>query len=216
MDAHSSTATSGAVFSTPRTIPDIWSVLARINVNDHVEKKQGFSYLSWAWAWGVLMEHFPDSKFSFERFQDGGEVFRYPDGSAEVRCALTINGITRTMWLPVMDHRNNAIKNPDARAVNDAKMRCLVKAMALFGLGHYIYAGEDLPDPAKTEAPAAPAAAAASDPVKELHASMTNAKTLDELKAAFTKASKYARNRNDEQLLKSFTALKDELKGKLK
>ena len=150
MDAQSSASIIGATIQTApsRTIPDIWSVLARINVNDHVEKKQGFSYLSWAWAWGVLMEHFPDSKFSFERFQDGSEVFRYPDGSAEVRCALTINGITRTMWLPVMDHRNNAIKNPDARAANDAKMRCLVKAMALFGLGHYIYAGEDLPDPA--------------------------------------------------------------------
>lgn len=196
-------------------MPDIWGVLSRINVNDHVEKKQGFSYLSWAWAWGVLMEHFPDSKFSFERFQDGGEVFRYPDGSAEVRCALTINGITRTMWLPVMDHRNGAIKNPDARAVNDAKMRCLVKAMALFGLGHYIYAGEDLPDASKTEAPAAPAPATAGDPVEELRDGMSSAKTLDELKAAFTKASKYARNRNDEQLLKSFTALKDGLKGKL-
>ena len=200
-------------------MPDIWGVLSRINVNDHVEKKQGFSYLSWAWAWGVLMEHFPDSKFSFERFQDGSEVFRYPDGSAEVRCALTINGITRTMWLPVMDHRNSAIKNPDARAVNDAKMRCLVKAMALFGLGHYIYAGEDLPDPAKAlaqEAPAAPAKSDAPDAVEVLKGEMSSAKTLDELKAAFTKASKYARNRNDEQLLKSFTALKDELKGKLK
>lgn len=224
MDAQPSAVINGALISAlpARTIPDIWGVLARINVNDHVEKKQGFSYLSWAWAWGVLMEHFPDSKFSFERFQDGSEVFRYPDGSAEVRCALTINGITRTMWLPVMDHRNSAIKNPDARAVNDAKMRCLVKAMALFGLGHYIYAGEDLPDPAKAPAAekqaAEPAAAKsdAPDAVEVLKGEMSSAKTLDELKAAFTKASKYARNRNDEQLLKSFTALKDELKGKLK
>lgn len=218
MDAQSTASITGTVSQLvpqSRQMPDIWGVLARINVNDHVEKKQGFSYLSWAWAWGVLMEHFPDSKFSFERFQDGSEVFRYPDGSAEVRCALTINGITRTMWLPVMDHRNSAIKNPDARAVNDAKMRCLVKAMALFGLGHYIYAGEDLPDPAKATA-AEPVKADAPDAVEVLKGELTSAKTMDELKAAFTKASKYARNRNDEQLLKSFTALKDELKGKLK
>lgn len=219
MDAQSTASITGTVTpitQTPRQMPDIWGVLARINVNDHVEKKQGFSYLSWAWAWGVLMEHFPDSKFSFERFQDGSEVFRYPDGSAEVRCALTINGITRTMWLPVMDHRNSAIKNPDARAVNDAKMRCLVKAMALFGLGHYIYAGEDLPDPSKAVSNTpADKREASVDPVTELRSAISAAKTIDDLKSAFTKASKYARNRNDDALLKSFTTLKDEMKGKL-
>lgn len=196
--------------------PNIWGVLSGINVNDHVEKKQGFSYLSWAWAWGTLMEHFPDSKFSFERFADGTELFRYPDGSAEVRCALTINGITRSMWLPVMDHRNNAIKNPDARAVNDAKMRCLVKTMALFGLGHYIYAGEDLPDASKNDAPAAtPSAAPSADPVDELKAALKASKTLDELKSAFTKAQKFAKNRNDNEMLAMFAAIKDEMKGRL-
>ena len=194
-------------------IPNIWGVLSTINVNDHVERKNGFTYLSWAWAWGTLMEHFPDSKFSFERFADGTEVFRYPDGSAEVRCALTVNGITRSMWLPVMDHRNNAIKNPDARAVNDAKMRCLVKAMALFGLGHYIYAGEDLPDASKPATATQPAAT--DDPVAELKSALQSAKTLDELKAAFSKASKYAKNRNDAELLSAFTAIKDEMKGRL-
>jgi hypothetical protein len=192
----------------------IWDTLSRINVNEHVEKKNGFSYLSWAWAWGVLMDNFPDSKFVFDKFGDnGGEVFYFPDGSAEVRCALTVSGVTRVMWLPVMDHRNKPIIKPDARAINDTKMRCLVKAMALFGLGHYIYAGEDLPDAAKAE-PAAPAAPAV-DPVEQLRAELRGAKSLVELKSAFTKASKYAKNRNDDALLAEFTATKDELKVKL-
>lgn len=197
------------------SLTSIWSTLSSINVNDHVEKKQGFSYLSWAWAWGVLMERFPDSKFSFERFENGEEVFRYADGTAEVRCALTINGFTRTMWLPVMDHRNAAIKNPNARDVNDAKMRCLVKAMALFGLGHYIYAGEDLPDAAKAAKPEPAAEVKADDTIQQLTDLIVNSKTMDELKANFTKALKYARNRNDIALVEAFTKTKDMVKGKL-
>lgn len=198
----------------------IWDTLSKINVNNHVEKKNGFSYLSWAWAWGVLMDNFPNSKFSFDKFGDGGsEVFYYPDGSAEVRCALAVEGVTRVMWLPVMDHRNKPIIKPDARAINDTKMRCLVKAMALFGLGHYIYAGEDLPDAAKSQPEPAPAQAApaevTADPVEELRTGMVQSKSLAELKAAFTKASKYAKNRNDDALLASLTSLKDELKVKL-
>ena len=191
----------------------IWDTLSKINVNQHVEKKNGFSYLSWAWAWGVLMENFPNSKFSFEKFDGGSETFYYPDGTAEVRCALTVEGITRVMWLPVMDHRNNAITKPNARAINDTKMRCLVKAMSLFGLGHYIYAGEDLPD--TTSSAQAEPSAPDADPVEELRQSLASAKTLDELKAAFTKASKYAKNRNDADLLTRFTQLKDDRKAEL-
>lgn len=188
----------------------IWDTLSKINVNEHVEKKNGFSYLSWAWAWGVLMEHFPNSRFSFVEFDGGSEVFTFPDGTAEVRCVLTVDNVSRTMWLPVMDHRNKAITNPNARDINDTKMRCLVKAMALFGLGHYIYAGEDLPDVSKSE-PAKPAA----DPVEELRQSITGAATLDALKAAFTKATKFAKNRNDDNLLADFTKLKDARKAVL-
>lgn len=194
----------------------IWDTLSKINVNPHVEKKNGFSYLSWAWAWGVLMDHFPDSKFMFDRDADGSELFRYPDGSCEVRCVLTINGVSRFMWLPVMDHRNKAITNPNARDANDAKMRCLVKAMALFGLGHYIYAGEDLPDASKSEPEKPkPVGSDAIIEVDQLKSAITNAATIDALKSAFTKASKYAKNRNDAELLAAFTALKDEMKGRL-
>ena len=137
----------------PKTIKaaDIWSKLAAIDVSPHVEKRNGLSYLSWAWAWAELMKHYPGAEYEFERF-DARDCMTYPDGSAAVFCRLTIDGITREMSLPVMDHRHRAIKanadgsgGPDARAVSDARARCLVKAMALFGLGHNRYAGSDLP-----------------------------------------------------------------------
>ena len=113
--------------------------LSRIDVSKHVEKKGQLSYLSWAWAWGVLMEHYPDSNYTFAE----NEI--HADGSVTVHCSLTVENIARPMWLPVMDNRNKSIQNPSSRDISDAKMRCLVKAIAMHGLGHYIYAGEDLP-----------------------------------------------------------------------
>ena len=131
---------------------EIWETLSQVDVSKHTETKgEGnfqLTYLSWAWAWGVLMEHYPESQYSFEEYEVNGIKLPYrplPDGSGEVVCKVYIGGIARKMWLPVMDYKNAAIKNPNARAISDAKMRCLVKCMALFGLGHYIYAGEDLP-----------------------------------------------------------------------
>ena len=117
---------------------NIWETLSKIDVSKHVEKKNGLSYLSWAWAWGVLMEHFPHAEYSFSSPE------LHQDGTVTVHCDVVIGYCQRTMWLPVMDHRNNAIKNPDARKISDTKMRCLVKCLAMFGLGHYIYAGEDI------------------------------------------------------------------------
>lgn len=120
----------------------IWRTLSAINVNEHVEKKQGLSYLSWAWAWGVMCEHFPDTTYTFDSEE-------FPDGSVEYVCTVTVKHEgqqhSQTMWLPVMDHRNKAVKHPDAFARNTCKMRCLVKTLSMMGLGHYIYAGEDLP-----------------------------------------------------------------------
>ena len=85
------------------------------------------------------MEHYPDANYTF------GENEVHADGSVTVHCSLTVEGITRPMWLPVMDNRNKSVQNPTSRDISDAKMRCLVKAIAMHGLGHYIYAGEDLP-----------------------------------------------------------------------
>lgn len=126
----------------------VWADLSAINVNDHVQKKANLSYLSWTWAWSTLMSKYPESYYVFNDCNQ-------EDGSVMVECVLTIHEgeevATRTMWLPVMDHRNKAIINPNARDISDARMRCLVKCMAMFGLGFYIYAGEDIPTAEKEE-----------------------------------------------------------------
>ena len=135
------------------TFGDVWKTLFKVDVNAHIEKKGGLSYLSWARAWGTLMEKYPQATYTFGTHlittEDGHtretDVMYYPDGTGNVICTITIDNLTRTMWLPVMDYRNNAIFNPTSRQISDTKMRCLVKCMAMFGLGHYIYAGEDLP-----------------------------------------------------------------------
>lgn len=123
---------------------EIWKKLSAIDVSEHTEKKNGLTYLSWAWAWGVMMEHYPDAQYHFT-------INKHDDGSAEVHCVLNIGNCVRTMDLPVMDFRNKPISNPSSVDYNKTKMRCLVKAMAMFGLGHYIYAGEDLPTMMKSE-----------------------------------------------------------------
>jgi len=126
----------------------VWKTLSAIDVNDHIETKGDkfkLKYLSWTWAWSTLMDHYPHSEVDFHDNET------HADGTMTVHCTVTVpwkdDVKSRSMWLPVMDHRNKAIPNPDARAISDAKMRCMVKCLALFGLGHYIYAGEDLPAP---------------------------------------------------------------------
>jgi len=123
----------------------VWDTLSKVDCSEHIEKKMNLNYLSWAWAWGILMQHYPNAQYGFYEQKDSGIPYvKMPDGSAEIRCRLTIDDLSREMWLPVMDNRYNAIKNPSARQVSDTKMRCLVKTMAMFGLGHHIYGGEDL------------------------------------------------------------------------
>lgn len=126
------------------------SDLLKINVNDHTEKKNGLTYLSWAWAWAEVLKI--DPKARWHAVEYGNErgcampCMFLPDGSAMVKVECTIKGETKTCLLPVMNHRNQAIKNPDAFAINTAIMRCLAKAISMHGLGLYIYAGEDLPE----------------------------------------------------------------------
>jgi len=126
----------------------IWQTLSAIDCSKMVEKKGGLTYLSWAHAWGVLMKHYPEAQWRVldERRQD--------DGTTEVGCIVSIGECNREMYLPVMDHRNKAIANPDKRAINDARMRCMVKCLALYGLGLYIYQGEELPSSASEAAQA--------------------------------------------------------------
>ena len=115
-----------------------YATLSKINVNDHTEKKGQLTYLSWTWAVDQLL------------LQDPMAVWEFPEpkvynDTMMVFCNVTALGKTMRMQLPVMDNRNNSITNPDSRKISDASMRCLAKCIACFGIGLYIYAGEDLP-----------------------------------------------------------------------
>ena len=127
------------------TAGEIWQTLSKLNVDEHTEDRNGLSYLSWAWAWGIMMDHYPNMSVTWHGDGTHLDHIVYPGGTASVACTVSIGRVNQHMWLPVMDFRHKAIANPDARAISDAKMRCMVKCFALFGLGHYIYAGEDLP-----------------------------------------------------------------------
>ena len=124
----------------------VWSTLSAIDCNKHIEKKGNFSYLAWTWAWAMVKEVYPEATYQLE------DDIVYPDGTMEVRVTVSIEQITHLMWLPVLNFQNNAIENPNAFEINTARMRCLVKCLAMFGLGHYIYAGESMPqEPQITE-----------------------------------------------------------------
>jgi hypothetical protein len=112
--------------------------LRQINVGQHIEKKNGLSYLSWSWALDQLLQLDDAATWEYldpKRFGDTLMVF----------CRVTAFGKSRTAQLPVMNFRNQAISNPNAYDVNTAMQRCLAKAISLHGIGLYIYAGEDIP-----------------------------------------------------------------------
>lgn len=142
------------------TYQKIWQTLSSVDCNEHTEKKGNLTYLSWAWAYGILMEHYPMATFAF------GDNEIHADGSMTVHCTVTIGECSRAMWLPVMDYKNQAIKSANARDISDNKMRCLTKALALFGCGHYLYAGEDIPTATKVEAKQKPVPVPAPIPKK--------------------------------------------------
>ena len=114
--------------------------LRQINVSQHIEKKNGLSYLSWSWALDQLLQLDDSATWEYLEPKRFGE-------SMMVFCKVTAFGKSRTAQLPVMDYRNQAIPNPNAYQVNTAMQRCLAKAISLHGIGLYIYAGEDLPIP---------------------------------------------------------------------
>jgi hypothetical protein len=118
--------------------------LLSTNVNNHTEKKNNLTYLSWAWAWAEALKADEDAVYKVEMF--GDKCYMDVNGTAMVFVTVTMFRKSVTCQLPVMDFRNKAILNPDAFAVNTAIMRCMTKALSLHGLGLYIYAGEDLPE----------------------------------------------------------------------
>jgi len=177
--------------------------LAQINVNDHVEKKANLSYLSWVWAVDQLMRRDPQANWEFHNPTQYGDTLM-------VSCTVTAFSKPITMHLPVMDHKNKAIVNPDAFQVNKNMMRCLVKAIACHGLGLYIYAGEDLPSDADGESQNKKAPKAANQPAPmtddEANAcvkAMRACTDLEALKGIFGGAYKRA---NDDQKVTIKTA----------
>lgn len=159
-----------------------FEVLSSVNVNDKVEKKSNLTYLSWAWAWAEVKKACPDAKYKVI----GDPITQKPYFFDEnlgymVVTEVTINGETLEMWLPVMDGANKAMmdkpytykgnawingkkveveKTVEAATmfdINKTLMRCLTKNLAMFGLGLYIYAGEDLPETESTPTQAPPA-----------------------------------------------------------
>ena len=148
--------------------------LMAVNVNGHTEQKKTgnatLTYLSWPFAWAEVKKRFPDASYEIEKF-DGLPYVYDPLTGYMVYTRVTIEGITHEMWLPVMDGANKAMKAEPYKYVtgfgqyqkekvceaatmfdvNKTIMRCLVKNLAMFGLGLYIYAGEDLPIETKEE-----------------------------------------------------------------
>lgn len=142
-------------------INEVISVFLSKNVNDMTEKKNGFTYLSWALAWKEVLETYPTATYRILKNEKGLPYFS-DDTGAICFTEVTIEGITHEMWLPVMDGANKAMKKESYTYktkfgeksveaytmfdINKTVMRCLVKNLAMFGLGLYIYAGEDLPN----------------------------------------------------------------------
>lgn len=123
-----------------------------INVNGKTEKKNGLTYLSWAWAWGEIKKLHPDATYTVYENKDGLN-YHHDGATAWVKTGVTVNGIEHIEYLPVMDYKNKSIPlaNITSFDVNKAIQRSLTKACARHGLGLYIYAGEDLPESAERE-----------------------------------------------------------------
>jgi hypothetical protein len=149
----------------------VFETLSAINVNDKVEKKNGLTYLSWAWAWGEVKKVYPSASYRIIRDLNTGEIYTYSKTLGYmVMTEVEIEGEALEMWLPVMDGANKPMKSEpytyqstkwesgrkilidktvdaaDMFDINKTLMRCLTKNLAMFGLGHYIFAGEDLPE----------------------------------------------------------------------
>jgi hypothetical protein len=174
-----------------------YNELRTINVNEKVEKKEGLSYLSWAWAWDTFKQKCPDATYEIVKSSEGLPYFESHAG-AMVYTKVTANGETHEMWLPVMDSKNKAMKSlPYTYTVRDFNtkqlvektveafsmfdvnktvMRCLVKNLAMFGLGIYIYAGDDLPEPSDSE-------------IADWLAAIDACSDLEELKSVYMKSA---------------------------
>jgi hypothetical protein len=149
-----------------------FKILKQINVNNYTEKKGNLTYLSWAWAVDQLLSNDPAATWEYKEPKQFGDTLM-------VFCSVTAFGKTMTAQLPVLDYKNKAVLNPDAMAVNTAMQRCLAKAIALHGIGLYIYAGEDLPQNEP----------ASQDDIEDVIKKINKAESIDELMGIYKEAS---------------------------
>lgn len=182
----------------------VFATLNAINVNDHTEVKDNgtdkLTYLSWVWAWQQVKTKYPEVSYEVKHWD--GKPFLYEEALGYmVETSVTIQGETMTMWLPVMDSKNKAMKaQPYSYKtkygekwvnaatmfdINTTIMRCLVKNLAMFGLGLYIYAGEDLPQEEKEQQ-----ANAMQAKIEEACAAMRAVPSREEMEACWKKYSK--------------------------
>lgn len=140
------------------TKESVFETLSKIDVSDHVEQKMGLSYLSWAWAWQTVKNIYPDTpnpkptkyqemlitKTGYELTERKVPYLTTPTGTI-VEMTVTIKGVDYTQQLYVMDNKNKTVINPTQAQINKTAQRCIVKALAMAGLGLNLYAGEDLP-----------------------------------------------------------------------
>jgi hypothetical protein len=190
------------------TAGEIWSKLKTVNVNEHIKKKGKLSYLSWTWAYSVMMDNFPEFQYTVN------EPVFHNDGSVMVFVVCSVGQVSREMWLPVMDNRNNSIIQPTSRDISDTIMRCLVKCIAMFGLGVYIYAGEDLPSDGEASKPKASGELTDSEKEKinviklSFESFLSEEKSIEDLRAFYKKnkdALEWMKGKSEEE----FKAVRD-------
>ena len=121
------------------TMKDIWETLSKINVNEYLQKKGDFDYLPWGDAWAIMMEHYPDTTFENHLNDNGYPCFYDPQGRGMVRVTVTVCGHSQTEDYMVTNYSNKVIQDPDPSQVNNCLKRALVKCLAYFGLGSYLY-----------------------------------------------------------------------------
>ena len=125
----------------------VFATLNAINCNEHTEKKNGLTYLSWAWAWQMVKQNYPGATYTI--YEDANGTPYFTDGrTAWVKTGVTIEGIEHIEYLPIMDYNNRsiALDKITSTDMNKTIQRSLTKACARHGLGLYIYAGEDIPE----------------------------------------------------------------------
>lgn len=169
------------------TNKSVFSTLNAVNCNEHTEKKNNLTYLSWAWAWAEVKKLYPNASYTI--YENANQWNYFTDGkTCWVKTGVTIEGLEHIEYLPVMDFRNNSISADKVTSfdVNKAIQRSLTKACARHGLGLYIYAGEDLPEDEQTTQPTTqPAQPANEMEIVKLIADANACKTADEVMAIY-------------------------------